>query len=49
MTREQAKVLADYLDMAETRSYKDMTVEEFRGLVETIRQIEHLGRKKSPC
>ena len=43
---EQAKVLADYLDMAETRSYKDMTVEEFRGLVETIRQIEHLGRKK---
>ncbi len=43
---EQAKVLADYLDMAETRSYKDMTIEEFRGLVETIRQIEHLGRKK---
>ena len=43
---EQAKVLADYLDMAEARSYKDMTVEEFRGLVETIRQIEHLGRKK---
>lgn len=43
---EQAKVLADYLDMAETRSYKDMTVEEFRGLVETVRQIEHLGRKK---
>ena len=43
---EQAKVLADYLDMAETRSYKDMTIEEFRGLVETIRQIEHLGRKQ---
>lgn len=43
---EQAKILADYLDMAETRSYKDMTVDEFRGLIETIRQIEHLGRKK---
>jgi len=42
---EQAKILADYLDMAETRSYKDMTVDEFRGLIETIRQIEHLGRK----
>ena len=43
---EQAKVLADFLDMAETRPYKDMTVEEFRGLIDTIRQIEHLGRKK---
>lgn len=42
---EQAKVLADFLDMAETRPYKEMTVEEFRGLIDTIRQIEHLGRK----
>ena len=28
-------------------SYKDMTVEEFRGLVDTIKQIEHLGRLKN--
>jgi hypothetical protein len=27
-------------------SYKNMTVEEFRGLVDTVRQIEHLGRLK---
>lgn len=29
------------------KSYKDMTVEEFRGLVDTIKQIEHLGRLKN--
>lgn len=28
------------------KSYKDMTVEEFRGLVDTVKQIEHLGRLK---
>lgn len=28
------------------KSYKDMTVEEFRGLVDSIKQIEHLGRLK---
>lgn len=28
------------------QSYKDMSVEEFRGLVESIKQIEHLGRLK---
>lgn len=27
-------------------SYKDLTVEEFRGLVDTVKQIEHLGRLK---
>ncbi len=27
-------------------SYKNLTVEEFRGLVDTVRQIEHLGRLK---
>lgn len=27
-------------------SYKDMTVEEFRGLLDTVKQIEHLGRLK---
>jgi len=28
------------------QSYKELTVEEFRGLVDTIKQIEHLGRLK---
>ncbi|MBW8461312.1 hypothetical protein, partial [Acidovorax sp.] len=28
-------------------SYKNLTVEEFRGLVDTVRQIEHLGRLKN--
>jgi hypothetical protein len=28
-------------------SYRDMTVEEVRGLVDTVKQIEHLGRLKS--
>lgn len=28
------------------KSYKDMTVEELRGLIDTIKQIEHLGRLK---
>jgi len=27
-------------------SYKDLTVEEFRGVVEAVKQIEHLGRLK---
>jgi len=27
-------------------SYKNLTVEEFRGLVDTVRQIEHMGRSK---
>ncbi|MBK8772853.1 MAG: hypothetical protein IPM06_20815 [Rhizobiales bacterium] len=34
------------LDEAQRKSYKDMTVEEFRGLVEAVQQIEHLGRLK---
>lgn len=36
----------DLLNEAMRKSYKDMTVEEFRGLVDTIKQIEHLGRLK---
>lgn len=28
------------------KPYKELTVEEFRGLVDTIKQIEHLGRLK---
>lgn len=28
------------------KSYKEMTVEELRGLIDTVKQIEHLGRLK---
>lgn len=36
----------DLLNEAFRKSYKDMTVEEFRGMVDTVKQIEHLGRLK---
>lgn len=39
-------ISADLLDEARRQSYKTMTVEQFRGLVDTVRQIEHLGRLK---
>lgn len=29
------------------KSYRDMTVEEFRGLIDSVKQIEHLGRLKN--
>ncbi|MGE0444947.1 MAG: hypothetical protein AB7P99_06935 [Vicinamibacterales bacterium] len=34
------------VDEARRTSYKDITVEEFRGLVDAVRNIEHLGRLK---
>lgn len=34
------------LDEAARKSYKDMTVEELRGLRDTVKQIEHLARLK---
>lgn len=34
------------LDEARRQSYKDMTVEELRGLLDAVRNIEHLGRLK---
>jgi len=34
------------LDEARRQSYKDMTVEELRGLTDAVRNIEHLGRLK---
>lgn len=34
------------LNEAALTSYKDMTVEELRGLVDTVKNIEHLGRLK---
>lgn len=43
---ERIKLLADAIDRSAKRSFKDMTVEEVRGLRDTIKQIEHLGRNK---
>ncbi|WP_334157925.1 hypothetical protein [Oryzomicrobium sp.] len=47
--REQGmepEIPADLLNEAFRTSYKNLTVEEFQGLVDTVRQIEHLGRLK---
>lgn len=41
------KLLAEAIDRSAQRSYKDMTVEEFRGLMDTVRNIEHLARLKN--
>ena len=39
--------IPDYLlEDVQLVSYKDMTLEEFRGLVDAVRNIEHLGRLK---
>jgi hypothetical protein len=37
----------DLLDEANRKSYKDMTVEELRGLRDAVKNIEHLGRVKN--
>jgi GNAT superfamily N-acetyltransferase len=34
------------LNEANRTSYKDMKLEDFRGLIDTVKQIEHLGRLK---
>jgi hypothetical protein len=34
-------------DESQRKNYREMTVEEFRGLVDTVKQIEHLGRLKN--
>jgi hypothetical protein len=39
--------IPDYLlEDAQLTSYREMTVEQFRGLVDAVRQIEHFGRLK---
>lgn len=37
---------AAYLESIKRKHYKDMTVEEVLGLVDSVKQIEHLGRLK---
>ncbi|GAB3190779.1 JAB domain-containing protein [Hydrogenophaga aquatica] len=39
-------ILPELENEAFRTSYKNLTVEEFRGLVDTVRQVEHLGRLK---
>lgn len=49
-SQEQAGIepqLPDYILAEANRThYKNLTVEEFRGLVDSVKQIEHLGRLK---
>lgn len=42
---DQALLLAGYIDATPVRSYKEATVEEIIGLRDTIKQIEHIGRR----
>lgn len=44
---EEPIVPQDLLNEAYKVSYKDMTLEDFRGLIESVQNIEHLGRLKS--
>lgn len=43
----EPEIPPELLEGLDRRSYKEMTVEEFRGLVDTVKQIEHLGRLKN--
>lgn len=39
-------VAADLIDTSMAQHYSTLTLEEFRGIVDTVRNIEHLGRLK---
>ncbi len=43
----EPEIVPELLNEAYRQSYKDMTVEEIRGLRDTVKQIEHLGRVKN--
>lgn len=43
----EPEIPPELLDAAERKHYKDMTVEEIRGLRDTIKQIDHLGKLKN--
>lgn len=40
------ELLAELIDASEKQSYRDMTIEELRGLYDTVRVIEKMGRDK---
>lgn len=41
----QAVLLASMLDQSPVRNYRTLTIEEFRSLVEAVKQIEHMGKR----
>ena len=43
----QHSIDPDYVDTISRKSWREMTVEEMRGLADTVRQLEHLGRLKN--
>ena len=44
---ERVKLLAEAVERSAMRPYKDMTVEEMRGLRDTVKQIAHLAKLKN--
>ena len=42
----EPEIPQELLDAAERKPWRELTVEEMRGLVDTVKQIEHLGRLK---
>ena len=44
---EQIKLLVEMMENKQPTPYQNISVDEFRGLVDTVRQIEHLGRQKN--
>lgn len=44
---DRIELLAGYLDAAESTHYKNMTVEQLRGLRDTVEQIAHIGGLKN--
>jgi hypothetical protein len=42
----QPSVTEAMLDTRNRKPYRDMSVEEFRGLIDTIKSMEHLGRER---
>lgn len=44
---EEPVVPQELLDEAYRTSYKELTLEDFRGLIDAVRNIEHLGRLKT--
>lgn len=43
----QHSIDPEYVDTISRKSWREMTVEEMRGLADTVRQLEHLGRLKN--
>jgi hypothetical protein len=44
---EAIQLLATYIDAAGQQSYRDMTVNDFRGIHDTVRNIAHLGKSET--